>query len=470
MYELDLREPRRIHVVGVGGSGMSALALLLREMGHTVSGSDLHESRALERLRLAGVDVTVGHAADNVAPSTDAVVISSAVPWSNLEVRSAQERGVPVLRRADALRALVATRRTIAVAGSHGKTTTSSMLALVLLAAGREPSFLIGGELHEVGTNAARGAGDLLVVEADESDGTFLEIEPAMAVVTNVEPDHLEHYGTFDDLVAAFDRFLARIPELAVVCADDPVARRLVEGRAGTVTYGESDDADYRLTGYESGGRVGSRFDVWHRDERLGAVELAVPGRHNAINALGALATASELGVDLATIIDALRNFGGVARRFHFKGEIDGVTLVDDYAHLPAELRATIRAARECGWRRVVAVFQPYRYIRTSLMWRDFADAFTDADLLVLTDVCAPAAEVPIPGVSGRLILRAVLDAHPSLPVAYFPRRAELAADVLQVVRPGDVVLTMGVGDVGNLAEEMLAIARARDASRVSAS
>ncbi len=374
-----------------------------------------------------------------------------------------------MLRRADALRALVATRRTIAVAGSHGKTTTSSMLALVLLAARREPSFLIGGELHEVGTNAARGAGDLLVVEADESDGTFLEIAPEMAVVTNVEPDHLEHYGTFDDLVDAFERFLAGIPGLVVVCADDGVARRLAARRAGAVTYGESEDADYRLTGYESGGRVGSRFDVTVRGRHLGTVELAVPGRHNALNALGALATASELGVDLATIVDALRNFGGVARRFHFKGEIDGVTLVDDYAHLPAELQATIRTARECGWRRVVAVFQPYRYIRTSLMWRDFADAFTEADLLVLTDVCAPAAEVPIPGVSGRLILRAVLDAHPSLPVAYFPRRSELAANVLAVTRPGDVVLTMGVGDVGNLADEMLALVREREL-RASAS
>jgi len=469
VYELDLREPRRIHVVGVGGSGMSALALLLQEMGHTVSGSDLHESRALERLRVAGVDVKVGHTEDNIAPATDAVVISSAVPWSNLEVRVAQARDVPVLRRADALRALVATRRTIAVAGSHGKTTTSSMLALVLLAARREPSFLIGGELHEVGTNAARGAGDLLVVEADESDGTFLEIAPEMAVVTNVEPDHLEHYGTFDDLVDAFERFLAGIPGLVVVCADDGVARRLAARRAGAVTYGESEDADYRLTGYESGGRVGSRFEVTVRGRHLGTVELAVPGRHNALNALGALATASELGVDLATIVDALRNFGGVARRFHFKGEIDGVTLVDDYAHLPAELQATIRTARECGWRRVVAVFQPYRYIRTSLMWRDFADAFTEADLLVLTDVCAPAAEVPIPGVSGRLILRAVLDAHPSLPVAYFPRRSELAANVLAVTRPGDVVLTMGVGDVGNLADEMLALVREREL-RASAS
>jgi UDP-N-acetylmuramate--alanine ligase len=457
--ELDLGRCRRLHVVGVGGSGMSALALLLQEMGHDVSGSDLRDSRALDRLRLGGVTVAVGHEPDNVPPDTDAVVISTAVPRSNVEVRAAEARGIPVLRRADALRALVATRRTIAVAGSHGKTTTSSMLALIMLAADLQPSFLIGGELHEVATNAARGTGEWLVVEADESDGTFLEIEPEVGVVTNVEVDHLEHYGTFDALVDAFGRFLDRLPGLAVVCLDDPVARRLAAERPAVVTYGETAGATYRLTSWESEGRVGSRFEVWRGDTRLGVVELAVPGRHNAVNAVGAVALASELGVPFPAIVEALRNYGGVARRFQFKGEIDGVTLVDDYAHLPAELAATIRTARECGWRRVVAVFQPYRYTRTALMWRDFADAFGDADLLVLTDVCAPAAEVPQPGVSGRLVLRAVLDAHPSLAVAYFPRRSELAVRVLGLTRPGDVVVTMGVGDVGNLADEMLAIA-----------
>jgi UDP-N-acetylmuramate--alanine ligase len=459
VYELDLRDRRRIHVVGVGGSGMSALALLLREMGHDVSGSDLRDSRALDRLRVAGVQVAVGHEPGNIPPDTDAVVISTAVPHTNLEVRVAEARGIPVLRRADALRALVATRRTIAVAGSHGKTTTSSMLAVSLLAAGWQPSFLIGGEPHEVGTNASRGAGEWLVVEADESDGTFLEIDPEVAIVTNIEPDHLEHYGTFDTLVGAFEEFVDRVPGVVVMGVDDPVVRKLASARPGSVTYGESADAVYRMTGWESGGRVGSRYDVSHHGSRLGEIELAVPGRHNAVNALGAVALASELGVPFAAVAEALRNFGGVARRFHFKGEVDGVTLVDDYAHLPAELRATIRTARECGWRRVVAVFQPYRYTRTALMWRDFADAFVDADLLVLTDVCAPAAERPQPGVSGRLVLRAVLDAHPSLDVAYFPRRAELAERVLAVTRPGDVVLTMGVGDVGNLAEEMLAVA-----------
>ena len=267
---------------------------------------------------------------------------------------------------------------------------------------------------------------------------------------------YLEHYGSFEALVAAFEQFVDRLPGVAVACVDDPVARQLASARPGVVTYGESSGASYRMTGWESGGRVGSRYDVWHDDVRLGEIELAVPGRHNALNALGAVALASELGVPFAAVAEALRNFGGVARRFHFKGEVDRVTLVDDYAHLPAELQATIRTARECGWRRVV---QPYRYTRTALMWRDFADAFVDADLLVLTDVCAPAAERPQPGVSGRLILRAVLDAHPSLEVVYFPRRSELAERVLAVTRPGDVVLTMGVGDVGNLAEEMLALA-----------
>lgn len=458
--ELDLTEPHAIHVVGVGGAGMSAIATVLARMGHTVSGSDLRESRVLERLGLLDVTTHVGHAAANLPDALDAVVISTAIPESNPEVVAARERGIPVLRRADALRAIVATRTTVAVAGSHGKTTTSSMLALILRAAGWHPSFLIGGDLNEVGTNAVFDSGEWLVVEADESDGTFLELAPHDAVVTSVLPDHLDHYGDFAGLVEAFRAFVARIPGVCALCADDEVAAsiaaraRAVRG-ANVATYGFADTADYRLDDYE-GGRGGTQFSLVHRGEALGVVQLPVPGRHNAANAAGAAAIALELGVPFEAVTRALGGFAGVARRFQFRGERDGVTYVDDYAHLPSDVDAMIRAAREGGWDRVVAVFQPHRYTRTAALWRDFADAFAGADALVLTDVYA-AGEQPQPGVSGRLVLRAVLDAHPEQAVTYLPRRADLVAHVPRLARPGDVVLTLGAGDLTTAPDEWLA-------------
>jgi UDP-N-acetylmuramate--alanine ligase len=461
--ELDLSAPRVLHIVGIGGAGMSAIAGVLARMGHRVSGSDLKDSPATARLRLLGVDARVGHAGDHLPADVDAVIVSTAIPPTNPEVVAASERRVPVLARAIALRALMTTRRGIAVAGSHGKTTTSSMLALILRAAGWRPSFIVGGDLNEVGTNAAYDAGEWLVVEADESDGTFLVLAPEVALVTNVEPDHLDHYGGFPELVASFERFLTRIPGVRVVCADDPVADRLAAGIPGTRTYGWAEHADYRVQDYD-GGRAGSAFALVRDGELLGAIELPVPGRHNALNAAGASALALELGVPFAAVRRALLGFGGVARRFQFRGEIAGVTLIDDYAHLPAEVAAALRAAREGGWDRVIAVFQPHRFSRTASLWRDFADAFTEADALVITDVYS-AGESPRPGVSGRLLLRAVLDAHPALPVTYLPRRSDVVAHALALARQGDVLLTLGAGDLTTVAEEWLDTAAAGDAA-----
>jgi UDP-N-acetylmuramate--alanine ligase len=453
---LDVGEPRAIHIVGVGGAGMSAIATVLARMGHRVSGSDLKDSPTLARLRLLGVEAFAGHDARRLPAVLDAVVVSTAIPATNPEVVEARRRGLPVLRRADALSALVATKRGIAVAGSHGKTTASSMLALCLRAAGWHPSFVIGGDLNEVGTNAAYDEGEWLVVEADESDGTFLELAPEVALVTNVEPDHLDHYGGFDALVDAFDRFLTGIVGARVVCADDPVARELATRHSAT-TYGWDDAATYRLMGY-AGGRHGSRFTLHRRDHELGVVELPVPGRHNALNATGAAAVALELGVGFDAVARALRGFGGVARRFQFRGEVDGVTLVDDYAHLPGEVAAALRTAREGEWRRVVAIFQPHRYTRTARLWRDFADAFVDADQVVLTDIYA-AGEAPQPGVSGRLLVNAVLDAHPSASVAYLPRHADVVTHALHLARAGDVVLTLGAGDLTTVPDAWLTMA-----------
>jgi UDP-N-acetylmuramate--alanine ligase len=444
---VDLARPMRVHVVGIGGAGMSAIATVLAAMGHTVSGSDLKDSPGLSRLRSLGMAVAIGHGAEHVG-DVDAVTVSTAVPPSNPEVVAARERGIPVLRRAETLAAIAATRRTVAVAGTHGKTTTSSMLALVLVEAGYRPSFIIGGELNEIGTGAVWDDGEWFVVEADESDGTFLELGPEAALVTNVEPDHLEHYGGFDGLVDAFRRFADSVPGPRVVCADDPIAAEL-----GGITYGTAAGADYRMVGVE-GGRSRVRFTVEHDGAPVGEIALPVPGLHNARNACGALVTGLCLGVPFEAAARALARYGGVARRFQFRGERDGVTFVDDYAHLPTEVAAALAAARDGEWRRVVAVFQPHRFSRTATLWRDFADAFVDADVLVLTDVYA-AGEAPRPGVSGKLLVNAVLDAHPQARVAYLPGRAELAPYLRRVLRPGDVCVTLGAGDVTSLADEL---------------
>jgi UDP-N-acetylmuramate--alanine ligase len=454
--ELDLDRPQRVHIVGVGGAGMSAIALFLARMGHTVSGSDLKELPVLARLRAAGVTVHVGHDPAIITDLLDAVVYSTAIPLTNIELAAARERAIPVLHRAAMLRAIVACRRSIAIAGSHGKTTTSSMLTLVLRAADLDPSFVIGGDLNEVGTNAGYGTGEWLVVEADESDGTFLQLTPEAAIVTNVEPDHLDHYGGFDGLVDAFETFTGRVPGTFVACADDPVAKRLASAHSGSRTYGETADADYRIVDYRSG-RTGSTFTLVGPDGEIGTVELPL-GVRNALNAAGAAALALELGVEFGAVQQALRTFGGVARRFQFRGEVDGVTFVDDYAHLPGEVAAAIETAREGAWDRVIVVFQPHRYTRTSALWRDFSDAFTGADAVVLTDVYA-AGEQPIAGVSGRLLVRAVLDRHPAAPVSYLPRRADLLDVPKRLARAGDLVLTLGAGDLTTLPDEWLALA-----------
>jgi UDP-N-acetylmuramate--alanine ligase len=455
---LDLSAPRKIHIIGVGGMAMSGIAAVLTRLGHTVSGSDLKSWRGLERLRFLGVDVHVPHDAACLPDELDAVVVSTAIPPTNPEVLAARERGVPVLRRAEALSAIVDTRRTVAISGTHGKTTTSTMTTLILRAAGWHPSFLIGGEPNEVGSNASYDEGEWLVIEADESDGTFIEIAPEAVILTNVEPDHLDHYGDMAALEAACARYLSSAPGPRVACADDPGAARLAAevtaaGRP-VVTYGEAPGADYRIEGYH-GDRLGSRFRLLRHGEPLGEIILPAPGRHNARNAAGAAALSIEIGVPFDAVRAALGRFAGVARRFQFHGEIGGVTLVDDYAHLPGEIKATLAAAREGAWSRIVAVFQPHRYTRTARLWRDFGDAFADADVVVLTDVYA-AGEPPQPGVSGRLILQAVCEARPAHRVFYLPKRSDILARLPELTRPGDLVITLGAGDVTSLPDEWL--------------
>ena len=369
MSPVDLSAPTGIHVIGAGGAGMSAIASVLRSMGHRVTGSDLRDSPVVARLRAEGVPVAIGHDPANLGDAA-LVTVSSAIRDSNPEVRAARERGVPVVRRSQILPAIASNRRTIAVAGTHGKTTTSSMLALVLVEAGVHPSFIIGGDVNEIGTGAMWDSGEWFVVEADENDLTFLSLEPEVAVVTSIESDHLENYD--DDpaaLAEAFEQFLASSRH-RIVCADDPGAARL--GAAlGATTYGTHPDADFRMVDVTLRMPTSS-FDLWNGDKRLGSVTLPIPGLHNALNAAAAIVAAVTAGASLADAARALARFGGVARRFEFRGDVAGITFVDDYAHLPSEAAAALAAARTGDWSRggvrvPAPPLQPHRLHRPGL-------------------------------------------------------------------------------------------------------
>ena len=452
---VDLAAVARVHIIGLGGAAMQAIASVLAAMGKTVSGSDLRESTGLERLRAAGVTVAVGHDAANVPAEVDLVAVSTAIPERNPELREARRRGIPVASRSAAVAAIAAERRAVAVAGTHGKTTTSSMLALILAEAGLRPSFIIGGEVTAMGTGAVWDDGDLFVVEADESDGMFLDLPRHAAVVTNLEPDHLEHWGDFAGLQAAFVEFLAGTPGPAVVCADDPGAAALAEG-THALTYGTDAGARYRMVDLDRS-RRGTSFTLHDGDTVLGTVSLPILGEHNARNACAAVVMALQLGAPFEACREAMARFAGVARRFQHRGEVGGVTFVEDYAHLPTEVaHAALGAARDGGWDRIVCVFQPHRYSRTASLWSTFADAFVGADVLVVTDVY-PSGEAPRPGVSGKLIVDAVLGAHPWQRVAYLPHRADVVAFLEHELRPGDLCLTLGAGDITTLPDELMA-------------
>jgi UDP-N-acetylmuramate--alanine ligase len=437
---------------------MNALATLLLAMGHRVSGSDAKASAVLDRLEGLGATVYVGHDAAHVGDA-DLVAYSTAVKAGNAEVEEARRRGIPTYGRPDLTGAICRSRRTLTVSGTHGKTTTTAMLAAILVEAGMRPGFMVGGELPGGRGGAEWGTGELLVVEGDESDGSFRKTAPFGVVVTNVEPDHLDFHGDMPSLRYAFERFIAEAPGPKVVSLDDPVSAGLateMTGTDGLVTYGTATDAHYRAS-VTALGRASATFRAYGHDRDLGGFELAVPGVHNVRNALAALAMAMEVGADVEAARRALHGFRGVARRFEMKGTARGVTFIDDYAHNPGKVRAVMAAALDGEWGRVVAVFQPHRYSRTASLWRDFGDAFTGADVLVLTGIYA-AGEDPIAGVDGRLVLQAVSEAHPGQAVQYIEGRADLAPAVAALLRPGDLCLTLGAGDLDSLAGEVMAL------------
>lgn len=452
MTDFDLSSARKIHIVGVGGSGMSAIAEVLAAMGHDVSGSDAAASETLRRVSEAGVRTSVGHTADNVALDCDAVAISTAVKADNPEVMAANAAGVPVLRRAEVLRAIAATRRTVAIAGTHGKTTTSTLTALVLEAGGVNPSYIIGGELLGRGNGAHWDHGAWFVVEADESDGTFLELGAEAVVVTNVEPDHLDHYGGWPQLQAAFTSFVADAPGPKVVCIDDLHATELAR-RVPVTTYGTSLDADFRIVDVVAD-RFAMAFKVVSVDDTV-EVHLPTAGIHNVRNATAALAIGAALGVPLSVGAIGISRYGGVGRRFQLKGTAGGITFVDEYAHLPGEVKAALAAAKAGNWRRVVAVFQPHRYSRTEQIGRDFGGAFDDADLVVLNGIYA-AGESPRPGITGLIVKQAIEEKADHPPLIYVEDRADLASAVRDVLVDGDLCMTIGAGDITGLADELV--------------
>ena len=450
----------RVHFVGVGGAGMSGIARILLARGFPVSGTDAKDSVTLAALRALGADVRVGHSAAAVE-GADTVVVSTAIRSDNPELVAARERGLRVIPRAAALASVMHGRRSVAVAGTHGKTTTTSLLTVALQHAGTDPSFAIGGNLNESGANAHSGSGDLFVAEADESDGSFLLYEPYAAVVTNVEPDHLDHYGTPEAVTAAFEAFVARVrgDGFVVLCADDPGAVALAPvAAAGGVrvrTYGETADSDLTLADLSLAG-LGSSFEAVWRGRRLGRVELRLPGRHNALDAAAALSVGLELGLPFADLASGLAAFAGTRRRFELKGSARGVRVFDSYAHHPTELAADLRAARDVAGRgRVVVVFQPHLYSRTRFFAEQFGAALGLADEVVVMDVYA-AREDPEPGVSGALVAAAV--PLPPERVTYQPSWSAVAGDLMARARAGDVVLTCGAGDVTMIGPEVLAL------------
>jgi UDP-N-acetylmuramate--alanine ligase len=445
----------RIHMIGIGGAGMSGIAEVLSRRGDVVTGSDLKESPYTRRLREAGVTVYIGHAAGQVGVA-DRVVISTAIPKTNPELLEARRRSIPVIARAAALAWILEGSCGIAVAGTHGKTTTTSMTAYALRALGENPTALVGGELNDIGSNVAFGRADLVVAEADESDRSLLQLRPQAAVVTNVEFDHPDFYTSLDDVLETFSAFVAALPPDGhlVTWAEDPAFSRLVaDAPCPATTYGFSaGDLRAEILGPNS-------YVLSEGGERRGTVELGVFGRHNVLNSLAAAGIARWLGHDALTAARTLKDFGGVRRRFQLKGERAEVRVVDDYAHHPTELSATLEAARATApsGGRVVAVFQPHRYSRTRKLYREFGKAFAAADAVLITEVYG-AGEMPQPGVNGKLVVDAICETSGHPEVYYLPQQDTIPKVLREISEPGDMILTLGAGDISRAGEELLEI------------
>jgi UDP-N-acetylmuramate--alanine ligase len=458
MTDAAIESLGRVHFMGVGGAGMSGIARIMAMRGMAVSGCDAKESRALVALRALGVEISIGHDPDHLH-EVDTLVYSSAIRPATKELGFAHERDIRVLQRAQALAALMQGHHVVAIAGTHGKTTTTSMAAVALQHAGLDPSFAIGGTLGDSGANAHDGVGELFVAEADESDGSFMHYKPHMAVITNIEADHLDHYPDIDAVLAAFKEFAGSVTGTVIGCADDENASALARS-VGGVTYGTVAGSDLLLEDIAPTPQ-GVRFSARWRGDHLGEIQLLVPGRHNALNAGAVLALGLCYGVPAASLIAGLGAFSGTRRRFDIRGEVNGAVVVDDYAHHPTEISATLTAAREMyPGRQLIAVFQPHRYTRTAAFLSEFASALGKADHVILAEVYA-AGEDAIPGASGAALAR-ILNAD-NVDVTFEPSLVDLAALVARTVSGPACILTMGAGDITLIAPEILAALSSRE-------
>lgn len=454
-----LKNIKKIHFVGIGGAGMSAIARILLEMGFEVSGSDLTTTEVTQRLEKMGAKVFVGHDSKNLG-DTEAIVLSTAIPNLNPEVIAARERNIRIFHRSDIVAALMAERKGIAVAGAHGKTTTTSMLAVVLEKAGVDPTIIIGGDLSYLGGNAKLGSGEYLVAEADESDGSFLKLSPHIAIVTNIENDHMDFYQTMENVLHTFEEFLLKLPKetgMAVLCFDNNHIRDIAQKiDRSFVSYGiDNQEAEYQARNIETQG-VLTIYDVYRCGSLLGTVRLNVPGRHNILNSLAAVAVGINIGLTFEDIAEGLALFQGAKRRFQTKARLNGVWIVDDYAHHPTELATTLRAARQTDPKRLVCIFQPHRYSRTMLLRKEFGSAFAPADLLILTDIYA-AGEKPIPGIDGKTIKEEV-ESQTAQKVVYIEDKAKIARYLSEIAEAGDLIITMGAGNIYQVGEELIEI------------
>lgn len=452
---LTFRNFQRVHLIGIGGSGMSGIAEVLLASGYAVSGSDLKATPVTERLNALGATIYEGHRAENVR-GAQVVVASSAVAANNVEVVEAHKQKIPVIPRAEMLAELMRLKHGIAVAGAHGKTTTTSMVAAVLGAAGFDPTFVVGGRVNHAGANAMVGKGEFIVVEADESDRSFLLLAPVIAVLTTIDREHLDQYSSLEEIQQVFLQFANRVPFYgsAILCLDEPNVQAIVPGvKRPVITYGTSTQADLVISDVKLQG-LSSEFRLTYRGDDLGIFRLpSPPGIHNVRNAAAAAAVALSLNVPADLIRAGLAKFGGVGRRFEIRGVFNGITVIDDYGHHPAEIRATLEAARGCGYKRLVVVFQPHRYTRTKALWDDFCRSFNEADVLVLTEVYA-AGEEHIEGVTGEKLAEAVSAAgHKN--VVFCSTMQSAMEFVLREARSGDAVLTIGAGSVGRVPEQL---------------
>ena len=459
------RKVQRIHLVGIGGIGMSGIAELLLNLGYGVSGSDLRPSPVTDRLSALGGRIHIGHAAENVALA-NVVVVSSAVRHDNVELMEARRRQIPVIPRGEMLAELMRLKYSIAIAGAHGKTSTTSMVATVLVHAGYDPTAIIGGRLDTLGSNAKLGSGEFIVAEADESDGSFLKLNPTIAIVTNIDREHLDHYGDFAAVQDAFVAFINKVPfyGAAILCLDDPNVQAVIPRiERRIITYGTSSQADLAAAHVQIAG-FGSSYELRSQAGALGSIHLQVPGQHSVLNSLAAAAAGLELDIPFATIAEALRSFQNADRRFQIKGEARGILVVDDYGHHPAEIIATLSAARNSCDRRIVAVFQPHRFTRTASLEEEFARAFNHADVLIVLPIYA-AGEDPIPGVSAERLV-ALIENFGHRDVSYVPDFAAAEQLLAERLSPQDLLLTLGAGDVWKVGERVLA----REREKASAS